>query len=216
MQRARYRPRPTQEHIHSFGVNVRWDRAIKCPCLNDQGQNSRLCEICRGHGYAYPDSFKIRGLLTGMRNQEALALAGLLKTGEMMFTPQAGIRMDDGDRLTLLQYDRRESEIVEREDDDRDRLLHPEPLRIVAVYQKRGEALHKFEATSYRLEEGRIVWVPDTDQPDPGSMYTVQYDYRPQYMVYRMDDPQYRGLQGHVLPQAVKIKLITPIHGREQ
>jgi hypothetical protein len=213
---SRYMPWLTKSHIRTNGVNVRWEKGIKCPCITDMGQPSIRCEICKGHGYAYPEPGKLmKGLLSSMQSQEQIAVGGLAKTGSMTFTPPMGVRMDDGDRITLLQFDRRESEVVERGDDSTDFLIQYEPIRIVAAYRiiegANGQEMQKFATDSYKLTGGAIEWLNGKPQPDVGLKYTVQYDFRPKYQVYRMDDPKYRGIQSITIPQAVMLKYLAPI-----
>lgn len=219
---VRYNARRTADFIRKNGVTVRWERGIKCPCLTDDLKPSLACMLCFGHGYAYPgdEVILMRGLLTSMQSQDPITQAGLLQTGEMQFTPPAGVRMDDGDRLTLLQFDRRESEVVDRGSGDREALRHLEPIKIVAVYERREVAgehvLHRFDPESYRLEGRSVVWVLDeegspVDAPARFGQYTVQYDYRPKYMVHRLQDPRYRGAQDATMPQSVNVKFMTPL-----
>lgn len=215
MPLSRYNARKTELFIRQNGVKVRWESGVRCPCLNDMDSPSISCDLCDGNGYAYPaGTAKVfKGILTGMNLNEQIVAAGLVQSGQMSFTPPAGIRLDDGDRITLLEFPRRESHVIFRGQEDRDKLLHVEPVRIVGVYERRtgptGEdALFTFPMDSYKLEGRAVVWQDGKEQPAHSGQYTAQYEFRPKYMVYRSDQPRYRGAQGTVMPQVVSLRFL--------
>lgn len=230
----RYSPQRTEKFIRQNGVKVRWERGIKCPCLGKYDRPSLECDLCNGHGYAYPPGTGkiLRGILASMSANEQLALAGLVQTGQMNFTPPAGVSLDDGDRVTLLEFPRRDSLIVTRGEEDRDRLYHLEPTLILGVYRivsTDGTGANALEqvpaiwerfnedeqatetAPAYWLDGRNLVFdLAATDIPDHGVRYTVEYKYRPKYLVYRQDQPRYRGAQGITMPQGVTLKYMAP------
>lgn len=213
---VRYNPQRTRQFIEKNGTKVRWEKGVRCPCLTDYDRPSIECQACRGWGYAYPDAPKlIKGLVTGMSGNEQLVAAGLADIGMLNFTPQAGVRLDDGDRITILENVRRESEVIERGEEDRERLFQIEPFKILGVYRiKTGatgaNALDALPADSHKLEAGHVVWIPGKPSPGHGAKYSVLYEYRPKYLVFRQEQPKYRGVQGQVLPQAVILRFMTP------
>lgn len=208
---------PLRDLVSGKGMSVRWERTAKCPCLNDNDQHSIRCSICRGHGYMVTESRLIKALVSGMDQKTNNAQSGQIDTGRMTLTPMPGTPpIIDGDRFVINEWTRRISEIVERTDDDRDPLRQLEPKQIVRVLRlvedpvTGNKTIADLDSKGYSLDAGFIAWDPAYPSPDPGEKYTVNYEFKAVYQVYREEEPMYRQSDRSGLPQRVPIRYVDP------
>lgn len=168
----------------AHGDIVYWFPARKCSCApnGDPNRADANCRICRGLGYFYRTSTRIRGLVTAISSQKMLLESGIALPGDMVFSeefmPAAPFSDFDMIRLSLRKGQPFEGELVTRRSNITDELTYT-ATQVTDVYQNdpvSGVTKTYDPKTDYTFAAltNSILWGAGA-QPAPGSIYGVKY-----------------------------------------
>lgn len=91
--------------IKDHGVDLLWEKASKCPCLNSEQSQQPLvnCPVCFGIGWEYWGGQVVRGIVDALDlNQNAQASFGMWTFGTATVTVESGHRPNFRDRYVSL------------------------------------------------------------------------------------------------------------------
>ena len=107
--------KPIVQLIQQQSINVIWEQAFKCPCINIQtGQPQPNCKVCHGQGWVYLHPRSIDMAIQGDRKNFMLNQDGASQMGTSIATPQITVNgveqgIKPGDRLTVSGWTTNES-----------------------------------------------------------------------------------------------------------
>jgi len=102
--RAQFRQIEFQRAILQHGYFLSWTKAIICPCMNPETQQTLVnCTTCDGSGFYYLDALEVRGIMSNLeRNQRVFEKFGAWAEGTSQLTVEPQYRMGYRDRVELL------------------------------------------------------------------------------------------------------------------
>lgn len=101
--------------IQQQSINVVWEQAFKCPCVNIQtGQPQPNCPVCHGQGWIYLHPRSIDMAIQGDHKNFLLNQDGVSQMGTSLATPQITVNgieqgIKPGDRITVSGWTTNES-----------------------------------------------------------------------------------------------------------
>lgn len=107
--------KPIVQLIQQQSINVIWEQAFKCPCVNIQtGQPQPNCKVCHGQGWVYLHPRSIDMAIQGDHKNFMLNQDGASQMGTSIATPQITVNgveqgIKPGDRLTVSGWTTNES-----------------------------------------------------------------------------------------------------------
>lgn len=210
-----FNPDYFERAIQEQGSRVRWEQAARCPCAtNDQTDSANpLCPVCRGTAWEYHSPLEIPGIIDRLETRiENLDQIGDLTFGSASITVQSIHRLNNRDRIVLLDHAVSYSEVVRRSAvGTPDRLAFPiaKITDRVLTTNAAGQQVSRtvtFGVTRLRLmtderipgvisregrdfgvtADGQIDWT-DGDRlgtaPAPGQPYAITYLQHPSYLI---------------------------------
>ena len=181
--------------ISDKGYDVCWERGVLCPNVPGSGLSPRDhvigCPVCGGFGYIYVDPCPTKMLMQGIRMQQSFYAYGQWTTGNMMVTAMPEFTINSWDRLTLSNGVGRFTERVVRQPGSTVDVLRYNPLCVLYVgwvSRPPANTLTTFQCGvdfDVSQDGSSIEWL-GTNQPDAGSFYSVDYEYRPRYVVQEL------------------------------
>lgn len=185
MNNSTFDARQQRRLFDSHGDIVYHFPARKCSCspTGDPNRADANCRICRGLGYFYRTSKRVRGLVTSISSQKMLLESGVALPGDMVFSEEFMPSMPFSDfdmiRLSLRKGQPFEGELVTRRSSFTDELTYT-ATQIIDVYQNdpvSGTTRTFSGTTDYTFVTltNSILWGTSAAQPGPGTIYGVKY-----------------------------------------
>jgi hypothetical protein len=193
--------RPQQRIIQKRGTCVRWDKVSRCTCSDDSSRPDPSCAACHGTGYIVLGSKIIRGLVTDAMSNRILAQAGIVQSGDLMFSQMPQNRCDEVqnmDRIILLEFDQGEpfdgEHVTRNTTGDRDDLsfIVAKVLDLIVVDVDTGDVEHYIEGTDFTIDRDDIVWV-GPHRPAAGAIYYIKYTANYEYVAFTPPFQRYEG-----------------------
>lgn len=181
--------------MRSSGERVVWLKALPCDCYDPSTgyDQQRGCNTC-SFGMVYreqPIGANVRVLIGQLRQNYEHPEFGLIQVGQLTVqTMPDEIRLGNLDRLVLLERRELARERVRRGDDLLDQDF---PVQLEAVAG--GETVYRVN-TDCALDAAnrKIIW--QSGGPAEGSVYAVEYFYRPVYWFVAGEETPPRPVPG--------------------
>jgi hypothetical protein len=148
----------------------------------------------------------LTGLITGVSPDLRMTAIGEVRLGDATFTVDPLVKIGYYDRVTLLNQDEKESEILTR--GKKDTLRYPEIVEIVEIFSlgnDETELTYYTEGLDFSLSGKEIVWLEGGNSPLDNRQYTVTYFFRPVYRVY-VSLPLVRTPSNDAMPRRVMLR----------
>jgi len=202
--------------LRAKGVRVQHDKAVACPNYKgniDSGNHPIDCPFCKGQGFVYYDGGEFTALFQSNTLQRMFQAQGYLDPGTALLTvpseledKQTIVYLHYFDRLTLLDFEDRYNDLVQRTNGITD-LLRYDALKV--EYLSTANAQYE-EGKDFIIDDnGNIEWIvvdrPGRNElPEYGAVYTVSYLYRPVYRIVQILH------EGRFSSQKLKLPNLTP------
>ncbi|MGL5076270.1 MAG: hypothetical protein ACRDBG_10625, partial [Waterburya sp.] len=85
--------------VWNKGYEVVWEKAIKCPCKTNGGENLITCLNCGGTGWFFINRFKTTMHLTSMNSSSQQKDWSRVDEGKVMFTAISELEIAQMDRI---------------------------------------------------------------------------------------------------------------------
>lgn len=182
--------------IQQKGYYAIWRKAVMCPCLNLESQQSKQdCENCSAAGYFYVNPIETQILMSNLeRKKHAYANLGEWLEGSSMVTTFPEVRPAHLDSFEMLDGVMTYNEYFVKGERSGKRAVLPAG-QDAATY-KVVSVLHMFYEDAARqvvqLERGLdfevtaagwIVWLTKRKQPAEGTVITISYEFHPVWIV---------------------------------
>lgn len=180
--------------IADKGYSVTWEKAVLCPNVMGSGLAPRdhviNCPICDGFGFVYVDPIDTAMLMQGIKLNQSFFAYGRWDMGNMLVTAEPEFNINYWDRLTLKNGVSRFTERITRTPGSTTDKLKYKPLCVLyCAWVNRGGVLTEFASdVAFRItaDGASIEWLDVNNQPDDGSVFSIDYEYRPRYVVMDM------------------------------
>lgn len=182
--RVDFRPELFDRLIEEKGYEVRWEKAIVCPCakIGADGytaQPSLDCTVC-DDGYRYIEPQIIRAVMTEITEQhDYMRPHGQLIIEDVKVTTRHIHPLDFMDKITMQHSLIRYSEVLNRSANSRDIFRYPVEQMITAL----TETTTFTEGIDFRIIDNLIDWSIAASPPAEDETYSVAYMTRPVYKV---------------------------------
>lgn len=98
-----------QDLIRSKGEWVLWSKGMKCTCAlqqtgtsySDPNRANPNCQACHGLGWVWIPSGQIIGIVSDIKQEKELMMAGIATPGDLMFSPDLSVTLSDYDKIQL-------------------------------------------------------------------------------------------------------------------
>lgn len=217
---AELQPDKFNELLRTHGVRIHHEKAV--PCSNykgkfESGNHPVDCPFC-DNGFQHYDGGEFTAYFSSNTLNRIIAAHGFLDPGTAMMTFPS--KKENGDivyiryfdKITLLDFEDRFEEVIQRRDGDTD-ILRYHALKVDYLVCKDKEYV---EQVDFNIDDnGNIKWIssnrPDRNAaPSYGGIYSISYLYRP---VYRIVNILHEGRFTNI---ARKLPAITPIRLPQQ
>lgn len=196
------------------GRPFRWESGRKCPCYVERLRSPKEdCPLCEGLGRVYtlkenPEGGPFFGAILSIMGDRKYAKFGEWLAGDSVLTFANALKIGDRDRITLLDGEYSESELLIR--GTRDKLADVGAFEVTEC----GDEERTYQVgLDFNLVDGEIAWVGQ--QPAEGVTYSVRYLARYAYVVW-LQIPQDRthvptvasdgSLADEVMPRKVALR----------
>lgn len=155
--------------IQQHAVNVVWEQAYHCPCLDEQtGQPQPNCPICHGQGWIYLHPRTIDMAIQGDEKNFSLNPTGMDNLGTSKATPQITVNgveqgIKPGDRITVTGWTTNDSYTFNVTNERlQDGLFLPFDVASIneAYYIENGE-LNLVDSDSLEINGGSQLFIRD-------------------------------------------------------
>jgi len=101
--RSQFRQIEFQRVILQHGYYLMWSKAVICPCMNAETEQTRVnCATCDGSGFYYSDPLMVRGIMSNLeRNEKIFEKFGSWVEGTSQVTVEPQYRMGYRDRIEM-------------------------------------------------------------------------------------------------------------------
>ena len=180
------KPEEFNRFIAAQGIYVRHEKTAICPCVYDRekGHTNIVCNLC-DNGRIHFDSRELWIMFYQKKLEELFKLQGVWEVGDVMITFPGKyedgeiIRVDFFDRITLLDFSERTSDLVKRESVGDIDYLRYEATDIEYV---RDASTIYVKDVDYQLDNTNIKWI-SANRPSASTIYTIAYHYKPVYRI---------------------------------
>jgi hypothetical protein len=192
--------RPQQRLIRKRGTCVQWEKVMQCTCTDNASRADPNCEACHGNGYLVVATKTIRGLITQAMSNRTLAQAGIVQSGDLMFS-QIPVndceQIHNQDRIILTEFSTGEpfdGEHIIRGTSNRDDLSYivAKVGDVIVADEQTGAIEHYIEGTDFTIDRDDIVW-SGTHTPATGVRYFIKYTARFEYVAFEPPFLRYEG-----------------------
>lgn len=155
--------------IQQHAVNVVWEQAYHCPCLDEQtGQPQPNCPICHGQGWIYLHPRTIDMAIQGDEKNFSLNPTGMDNLGTSKATPQITVNgveqgIKPGDRITVTGWTTNDSYTFNVTNERlQDGLFLPfDVASINEAYYIENEELNLVDSGSLEINGGSQLFIRD-------------------------------------------------------
>jgi len=211
------KPEKFNQTIWDQGIRVSHEKTAVCPnCFDTKSAHYDInCSICE-NGKIHYSSTEVWVLFYQKKLEELFQLQGIWNPGDVISTfPSVYedgevIRVDFGDRITLLDFEERTSDLITRAesgdtDSPRYEVKDVEYLRTATtVYEK---------DTHYSIVDGDIKWLGSI-KPQSGEVYTLAYKYPPVFRVINFFHEQRYYYDSFKQAEGAKIPTYMPVQAQ--
>ena len=191
--------------IRSKGELCNHWTGMKCPCgLQQMGTNYPVdpnradpsCQICDGLGWLWIPQPQVYGLVQQIQQHKDLVEAGLANSGDLVFSPQVSNGISDYDKIQLtwpqgIPY---EGEIITRGSGTTDTsyygIVNVPPGECLSVIPSMGIVTTYEAGVDFSFEGTTITWGLSSNQPSPGTPYSIKYHALLDWMCFVVDQPR--------------------------
>lgn len=161
----------TNEFIRTRGVEVSWQRAVLCPCLNENGVPRPTCPKCIGRGFFHLEEVKIPVLFTRLSWNPGVEQSGLWVYGMSFVSTPGDIKLGMRDRLRIDELCTVYSEVAVFENGKV--LLNFPPLLVeqLLYFSEDGKLCDARDAVSI---SGNILSFSSLSIPE-GTLFSIRY-----------------------------------------
>tara|TARA_R100000152_G_C6782253_1_gene219334 strand:- start:12407 stop:13105 length:699 start_codon:yes stop_codon:yes gene_type:complete len=186
------------------GVETVVLRGLICPCVNLETRSpNENCTSCRGWGYSYPAALAINNLKVqwlGHHMSVDYEKQGVFTPGTIHVTWPSTTKLGHGDIFVHPHEEAVETSAIlvkGQTDPDGDSLERLRFSRVTGVDHVKDLARTYVEGVDFQLgaDGNSISWIDGGQSPSAGSVYSVRYRYRAQYIIDG-DAPQERHDNG--------------------
>jgi len=203
--------------IWDQGIKVVHEKTTLCPsCYNvDSNHYDINCKICQ-NGKLHYTSKEVWILFYQKKMEEMFQVQGVWELGDVLATfpsiyeDKEVVRIDYGDRVTLVDFVERTSDLVTRAssgDIDSPRYV----VKDVEILRTKTVEYNK--DVHFQISDGNIEWIHAT-RPAAGEVYTLAYMYPPVYRVVNFFHEQRYYYDGRKQPEGVRIPTYMPIQAQ--
>lgn len=193
--------------LDQYAQRVSWERALKCPCRSTRtGGALPDCPVCSGNGWLWESPVEVRMPVQKMQTSRKWATQTEWEDGDLLVTvlpSSEAYALAEYDRLTLVESSLTLSHVLTRGNGDRLKYRFPLAVEVWAIVGNAKADL--VEGTDFTLNGNVLTWLTNT--VPSGGQYSVRYQARPQYFVYRelVSD---RRVGGSAMPRKVQVRLM--------
>lgn len=158
------------------GETVRHLVGMRCWCHGNDGQPDPNCKNHEAGGWIYVDEKQITGLVTAITHHKELIAAGVLETGECVFSPRSDYTVSEGDKIIFtwaLPFG--PGEPLKRGGGNSEPLYYEAAKSIYCIDENKVKYI---EGTDFRFNGKTIEWKwtgKTGATPALGIRYTVKY-----------------------------------------
>lgn len=180
------KPEEFNKFIWAQGIRVRHEKGAICPHVynKEAGHEDITCTLC-DNGKILFDPKEVWVLFYQKKMDELFQVQGIWELGDVLATfptiypdTKEVIRVDYGDRVTLLDFTERTSDLVKKPSGDFDKLRY----NAQDVQLLRTKTTIYGKDVDFQVLNGGIKWLTVT-RPSTGSIYSISYMYQPVYRV---------------------------------
>jgi hypothetical protein len=169
--------------ITQKGYDLIWEKALKCPCLQEErsAQPDYNCSLCHGKGWYWYDQIDIQGAMTSFSENVKYNQTGEVAMGTAYLTVLPENKLGFYDRVTNLDSRIRHSEVLTKGTSEKDSLRF-QPTDILYCRSIKEEYIagkdFKFDPNSFEIE-----WLEGGLRPNTGDRYSLGYEMPPRWIV---------------------------------
>lgn len=171
--------------IVDTGIYVRHDKTSICTCTYNRDSNhiNINCNLC-DNGRIHFDSRDVWVLISQKKVEELFEVQGVWQTGDVMVTfpsvyeDKTVVKIDFFDRITILDFEERTSELIKRSATDYDRIRY----QVIDVLFLRTNTKIYYINTDFEVDGKNIHWI-SANRPALNELYTLAYTFRPVYRI---------------------------------
>ncbi len=203
--------------VWAHGIHVRHDKTALCPHQYNTKSNHKdiNCDIC-DNGRIHFDSREVWVLFYQKKMEEMFQVQGVWELGDVLVTLPGKyedgevIRVDYYDRITLLDFTERTSDLITRAlsgDIDSPR------YEVKDVDYLRTKTTIYIKDTDFEVSNGDIKWLTG-NRPTAAEVYTLSYTYPPVYRVINFFHEQRYYYDSRKQPAGVRVPRYLPIQAQ--
>lgn len=116
--RAQFRQIEFQRAILQHGYYLTWSKAVVCPCMNPETEQTRVnCSTCDGSGFYYVEPLTIRAIMSSLeRNAKVFEKFGGWVEGTSQMTTEPQYRLGYRDRVEMQDTVMTHNELFQKGD----------------------------------------------------------------------------------------------------
>jgi hypothetical protein len=170
--------------VTRHGDTVQHRQAMKCPCgaTPDANRARFSCPVCLGLGFRYSAPVSLIGLVTGVRHERDLVIAGVAAPGDCMLglSPYETRVLGDWDciRLSWADGEPYDGDVLTRGIDTMADALTYDVKAVTAVFSvdpNTGAITTYVSGTDFVIAGRTLTWQAGEAMPTPGTAYTAAY-----------------------------------------